>query len=351
MTGGPAVGVLGGTFDPVHLGHLEMARTAQRMLGLERLLLLPTAIPPHKSVPGLTSAAHRDAMLRIAVDGEEGLEVETMELDTGAVCYTIDTLRRLRQGPPALRPVFVMGMDSLLEIETWRAHEELVREFDLAVIDRDGEGPEEARRRLPADLVERMVELPGPEAAGTAPGEPGQGGRIFHLPMTAIPVSSTRVRRLAARGESLAGLVPPAVARYIRDNDLYRQEDRPLTTQLPPEVDRCVEAALDKKAEDLVVLDLRGLSDVTDFFVICHGTSEPHVKAIKDSIDESLRKDLKLRPSHVEGDRQAEWVLLDYIDFVVHVFIADKREFYRLESLWGDAPRHEFSPEGPGGVE
>jgi nicotinate-nucleotide adenylyltransferase len=346
MSAGPVIGVLGGTFDPVHLGHLAMARSALQILGLQRLLLLPTAIPPHKSVPGLTSAAHREAMLRLATAGEPGLKVETLELRTGHVCYTIDTLRRLRRGPPACRPLFVMGMDSLLEIETWREHEQLVREFDLAVIDRNGEGLEQARSRLPADLVERLVRVAAPGADTPLP-EPGNGGRIYHLPLEEVPVSSTKIRARAAAGENLDGLVPPAVARYIRDNGLYRREERPLTKQLPAEITRCVEAALDKKAEDLVVLDLRGLSDVTDFFVVCHGTSDRHVLAITESIQDSLREDAGLRPSHVEGDRRAEWILLDYIDLVVHVFIAEKREFYRLESLWGDAPRHEFSAEMP----
>jgi len=94
------------------------------------------------------------------------------------------------------------------------------------------------------------------------------------------------------------------------------------------------------------VLDLRGLSDVTDFFVICHGTSDRHVLAIKNSIEEGLHRDLRASPASVEGARRAEWVLMDYIDFVVHVFVAEKREFYRLESLWGDAPRIELAPEG-----
>jgi ribosome-associated protein len=96
-----------------------------------------------------------------------------------------------------------------------------------------------------------------------------------------------------------------------------------------------------------VVLDLRGLSDVTDFFVICHGTSDRHVLAVADNIEEQLRREVSLKPSHVEGAREAEWVLLDYIDFVVHVFIADKRDFYRLERLWGDAPRREHPIEPP----
>ena len=95
---------------------------------------------------------------------------------------------------------------------------------------------------------------------------------------------------------------------------------------------------MDKKAEDPVVLDLRGLSDVTDFFLICHGNSDRQVRAIVDSIEERLVRDLGRRPSHVEGARSSDWVLMDYVDFVVHVFRDDRRRFYRLERLWGDAP-------------
>jgi ribosome-associated protein len=80
------------------------------------------------------------------------------------------------------------------------------------------------------------------------------------------------------------------------------------------------------------------LSDVTDWFVICHGGSDRHVLAIAESIEERLRRELSVKPSHVEGRRSADWVLLDYVDFVVHVFIEPKRRFYGLERLWGDAP-------------
>ena len=115
-----------------------------------------------------------------------------------------------------------------------------------------------------------------------------------------------------------------------------------LTTELRPEIEQCAIAALDKKAEGLVVLDLRGLSDVTDTFIICHGTSDRQVLAISDSIEERLRG-LGVRPAHVEGRSGAEWVLMDYIDFVVHVFVEEKREHYRLERLWGDAEQADLS--------
>ena len=88
-----------------------------------------------------------------------------------------------------------------------------------------------------------------------------------------------------------------------------------------------------------MVLDLRGLSDFTDYFLICQGGSDRQVAAIAEAIEEALWQDLRVKPGHVEGRRQTEWVLLDYIDFVVHVFVEEKRSFYALERLWGDAPR------------
>ena len=114
-----------------------------------------------------------------------------------------------------------------------------------------------------------------------------------------------------------------------------------------PVLERAVAAALDKKARDLVVLDLRGLSDVTDYFLICHGTSTRQVQSISNSIEEALRE-MKRRPKHIEGYTRGEWVLMDYIDLVVHVFVEEKRLYYALEKLWSDAPRllEERSEEG-----
>ncbi|MGD8700458.1 MAG: ribosome silencing factor [Gemmatimonadales bacterium] len=106
---------------------------------------------------------------------------------------------------------------------------------------------------------------------------------------------------------------------------------------LPPHVQRALELCQDRHARDPLVLDLRGLSDATDFFLIASGDSDVHVRAISENITRGL-SEAGVKPAGVEGERAARWVLLDYIDFVVHVFHPAIREFYRLESLWGDAP-------------
>jgi ribosome-associated protein len=111
--------------------------------------------------------------------------------------------------------------------------------------------------------------------------------------------------------------------------------------QLPVGLARAIEAARERKGRDLLLLDLRHLSDATDYFLLVSGTSDLHVRAIAEHILDELRK-AGVRPGHVEGLRGGRWVLLDYIDFVVHVFHPGARDFYQLERLWGDAPAHQL---------
>jgi ribosome-associated protein len=103
-------------------------------------------------------------------------------------------------------------------------------------------------------------------------------------------------------------------------------------------MDAAVEAALDKKAENVAVLDLRALSDVTDYFIICNGHSSRHVQTIADAIERSLLEKRR-RAKHVEGYSRGEWILMDYIDFVVHIFTSERRGYYALDKLWADAPK------------
>ena len=118
---------------------------------------------------------------------------------------------------------------------------------------------------------------------------------------------------------------------------------RKASAKLPKAVTASVHAALDKKAEDVVVLDLRHAGGFTDYFVICTGNNARQIHAIADSVRDTLKRDLDERPALSEGVERSEWILLDYFNFVVHVFSRECRAFYGLERLWGNAERHEFS--------
>lgn len=120
-----------------------------------------------------------------------------------------------------------------------------------------------------------------------------------------------------------------------------KEKEAATTFDLPADVERVVELARERKAQDVTVLDLKGISSATDHFVICSGTSDIQVRSIAEHLIEELKKE-GIRADHVEGLDRARWVLLDYIDFVVHVFHPSAREFYQLENLWGDARRMDF---------
>jgi ribosome-associated protein len=125
-----------------------------------------------------------------------------------------------------------------------------------------------------------------------------------------------------------------------------RRTAAPGKRRLTGEVAKAVRAALDKKASDILVLDLRDTPAFTDFFVLCSGQSTRQVKAIADGVEDALRA-AKVRPAHVEGYDRAEWILMDYFNFIVHVFTPQTRVFYSLERLWGDAERIEVGEESP----
>jgi nicotinate-nucleotide adenylyltransferase len=221
------IGVLGGTFDPIHRGHLHIAEAVRTRLGLSRVVLVPTAVPPHKAQESLAPIEHRLAMLRMALAEHPALECSDLELDPTRIAYTIDTLRALRAGPPAQAPLFILGTDALVQLPTWREGERLLREFDLVAVDRAEHPLASVLPRLDPEIRARVVELPAHgTAAELAPLRLGAGGRILHLALSPSAVSSSTIRASAARGADLTELVPLPVAQYIQRMGLYRQEGR-----------------------------------------------------------------------------------------------------------------------------
>jgi ribosome-associated protein len=145
-----------------------------------------------------------------------------------------------------------------------------------------------------------------------------------------------------AIGKASKGTTRTAATKTARASTPRRSTRAP---RLPKAVTGAVEAARDKKAENIVVLDLRNAGGFTDYFVICTGTNPRQITAIADSVRETLKRDFDERPALAEGVDRSEWILLDYFNFVVHIFSRECRAFYGLERLWGNAERHEFDDE------
>jgi nicotinate-nucleotide adenylyltransferase len=190
------VGVFGGTFDPVHWGHLVLAEEARAAAGLDLVLFVPSALPPHKQDRRLTAFAHRLAMLRAALDGLPGFAISDIESDESRPHYSLDTLSRLEAARPGDALSFVIGSDSLLELPGWRNPEEIVRRWPLVVLARPG--------------------------APVTAADPALTARMTVVDGVQVSVSSTLVRKRLAGGAPVRFLVPEAALAYARTHGLYR---------------------------------------------------------------------------------------------------------------------------------
>jgi nicotinate-nucleotide adenylyltransferase len=196
------VGVLGGTFDPVHIGHLLLAEEGRGTLGLERVLFVPAGEPWRKAGRELSSAEHRLAMVRLAVEDARGFEVSTVEIERRGPTYTADTLEALRQEMSSSgEAFFIMGQDALADLPHWRDPERIIAVASLAVASRVGWEDAQA-----AALEERV---------------PGISERLVWLDMPHVAISSTAVRDRVRQGLSIRYWVPAPVEDYIRQNSLY----------------------------------------------------------------------------------------------------------------------------------
>jgi nicotinate-nucleotide adenylyltransferase len=207
-------GILGGTFDPIHCGHIEAAVTARAALALDRVLVIPSRIPPHRPAQPIASPFHRFAMVALAIDGVDGLAASDIELRAPGPSYTANTLERLhRNGLSAMQIFFIIGADAFAEIATWRRYPDVLDLAHFAVVARPHYRLADLREDLP-HIARRMK--PARAAAGSHT-EPS----IFLVDAATPDVSSTDVRERLQRDEPLTGLVPAAVERHILQHGLY----------------------------------------------------------------------------------------------------------------------------------
>lgn len=216
------IGLFGGTFDPIHCGHIRAAGEVAERFALDRVLFIPSFIPPHKERKGMAPARDRLRMVELACAGEPRFAASSIEVDAGGRSYSILTLERMRDLHPGARILFILGADAFLEIGTWHEHERVLAEGLFIVMTRPGSRLEDATGVLPEALrpgVRAIAEGEEVDEALIA------GSRIFLLPIRALDISSTEVRRRIRAGEPVDGLVPGPVADHIRSHGLYRNAE------------------------------------------------------------------------------------------------------------------------------
>lgn len=210
------IGLFGGTFDPVHNGHLAVAREVVSQLALDQLVFIPAPYPPHKTGRVITSFAHRLAMLELVTADDSSFVVSPIELERQGPSYTIDTMAEMEQrlGGDILF-YFIIGLDAFVEIRTWKNYQKLLASASFAVIDR----PFVENVTLARLIAE---ELPEFKAVREGVWRFGPQGMICRVKMPLVPISSTEIRQKLLANESVGNLVPRQVVHYIEEEKLYR---------------------------------------------------------------------------------------------------------------------------------
>ncbi len=200
MSAAERIGVIGGTFDPPHCGHLALARAVRQALKLRRLLFVPAADPPHKQDVDKSPALARLAMLELALAGQAGMCLSRLDIDRPGPHYSLDTMKLLRRTHPDASFWFVMGADSLRDLPTWQRPGELVSLCRLAVVPRPGVC-------IRPDMHDHIL--------------PGLAQRVDFVDLAPLPHASHVIVERLRKGEDVSGLAPPAVLDYIAANGLY----------------------------------------------------------------------------------------------------------------------------------
>jgi len=223
-------GLLGGTFDPIHFGHLDAAQAAHTALALDGVLVIPAHDPPHRQHDPHSSGFHRFAMVSLAIDGQPWMRASDRELCRPGTSYTIDTLHAMHaDGWQASQLFFILGGDAFAEIASWHSYPEVLDASNFVVISRPGTAVDAAIARVPA--LRTRVQRPGPPVSDA----PKTG--IFLINADTRDVSSTQIRARLAADERIDDLVPAAVARHILAHHLYgavddlHGEDQRITSQ------------------------------------------------------------------------------------------------------------------------
>ncbi len=324
----PLLGIFGGTFDPVHQGHLGAVTQIAEKIEFDSILWVVSAKPPHKDQVR-AAAQDRLNMLELALEPYSNWQASDIEIQRHAPSYSFDTLTALRERYPDHQLVMLIGGDSLETLPSWYRYPELLDLAHWVVMHRPSYSlkvPERLKPRLVDHVLDLVKAQPDDQIES----------KLWIHENSDFKVSSTQLRQALSVNEEtkatkqlITEQLPKAVLNYIQQQQLYK-----IGSMLPEKVkNEVVEALEDIKGHDISVLDIAEVSGFADYMVVVSGTSDTHVRAMAREASDRLRKQ-GVKPLNEDGADLGEWVLVDFGDVVLHVMRPEVRSYYDLETLW-----------------
>lgn len=326
------IGILGGAFNPIHIGHLNSALMVREELDLERVFMVPALNAPHREIAGPPAEVRLEMVKRSIRAYEPELAWDDQEIRRGGVSYTVDTLKAYNEKYESDNIFFIMGADAFAGFPNWKDFETLIGLANFVVTTRPGSNVSLASVDLPAGLG-RYVKASDRNMVILSTGK-----TIRLVKLEDMDISSTVVRKKLRAGHDVKQMLSPAVFEFINEQNLYKRTS-PLVQDYREFALYCSEKALDKKALALKAFDMSRLNTFADYSIICSATSSKHASSVGQGIVDAVKEEYGLNPISVEGMREGLWVLIDFGAVVIHIFEDTVRAQYNLEGLLKNCPQ------------
>lgn len=332
------VGLFGGTFDPLHMGHVQLVRTVLARLKFDRIYVVPAAQSPQKPLSNESSPQDRLAMCQIGFesDGPQVI-VDDREIRRAGISYTVATIESFRT-EPELRGAelfLIMGLDQFEEFDRWHRFERIIEMANVVVVTRPGHQLPISVKDFPEGLQPYVADF-----------EKGFGAfqssrTIEFVRLVDQEISSHDVRKRLRTGRPVERLLSFEVEAYIKEKDLYKAIG-PAVGDFVQFTRFCAGVLQDRKGIQLKAFDLRSVSAPSEFALVVSGTSTRHAGSLAEGLVKAVKEEFGVYPQSIEGQSEGRWVLVDYGSLIVHVFYDFVRNEYRLEELWKSAPALEL---------
>lgn len=322
------IGIFGGSFDPIHFGHINSMNTVREKMDLDKILVVPAAESPLKLKTQGESPEARVQMIKEGLKQEEDFfEISDLEIQRGGTSYTVDTLRELQKDGSDNQYYLIIGVDQLEQFDQWKNYEEILNRVDLVVTSRPGLQFPKILRQFPAGIAHLIEDFDGQVAILK------NGRSIYLLQLDDVEASSSEIRRKLRLGQPIHGLVPGDVIEYIRSEQLYASLSKRIG-DFEKFTHFCAQIIKDQGGILPRAFDLRAVNSPTEFGLVASGNSVRHASSLAEKVIEETRKKFGVWPQGIEGLKEGRWVVIDYGSLIVHIFYDFVRQEYRLEELW-----------------
>lgn len=323
------IGLMGGSFSPFHLAHLNSLLTVREQFDLQNIILIPSFQTPMKKKEEELSPLHRLKMLKRALKSYPFMTVDDQEILRKGVSYTHRTISQFFKKKTTEELFFIMGLDQFYIFDKWKNFKNILEKTNLIVTSRPGIFFPKTISDFPKGLKALTKSRSAEKTALNFTEK-----KIYFCPLKDMDISSSHIRKRLKEGKEISHLLPPEVGLYIREQGLWTEKEREPEIPIQELIDFCIRELKKKKAYDIKSFDLRSRPLPFSYSLISTGSNIRQTRALALHIKKKIRERFGLKPLCEEGKTEAQWIVFDYGELVIHIFYDYSKRFYKLEELW-----------------